>query len=159
MFSTFILFCYILTAYGACNVIAFGDGPFYIFTRLREFAHSISPHFGKLFSCMMCLPANYGWICSLVNWFLIPTRFTPFNMIFYSNENLWWLAALCDGAFTTGVVYLIYILNEYLEKRIDYYETNTFRDETNTTGYDLAENNGEIIEVEDITNKNNLNNE
>ena len=151
MLSAFILFCYIITAYGACNVIAFGEGPFYIFTRLREFAYGISTHFGKLFSCMMCLPANYGWICSLFNWFLIPIPFTPFNMIFHTQENLWWLAALCDGAFTTGIVYLIYIMNEYLEKNIDYYESIIPRDETNTSGYDLAENGDALIEVEDIT--------
>ena len=151
---TFILICYILTAYGACNVIIFGDGPFYIFTRLRDFTYNISPHLGKLFSCMMCLPANYGWICSLVDWFLIPVTFTPFNIIFNNCENLWWLAALCDGAFTSGVVYIIYIINEYLEKRIEYYDNKIIRDETNTTGYDLAENDTNILEVEDITKTN-----
>lgn len=153
MFNTFVLFCYILMAYGACNVIAFSDGPFYIFARLREFAHDINPHFGKLFSCMMCLPANFGWICSIVNWFFIPILFTPFNIVFYGYDNLWWLAALCDGAFTTGIVYLIYIVNEYLEKRIDFYEKNTFRDMSNTEGYDLAEEDDEIITVDDITQK------
>lgn len=150
-FCIFVSVCYILVAYGACNVIAFGDGPFYIFTRLREFANSISSHFGKLFSCMMCLPANFGWICSLFNWFFIPVTFTPFNVIFNGYDNLWWLAALCDGALTTGAVYLIYIINEYLEKRIDYYEQNIYRDETNVDGYDNAENNGKVLLVEDIT--------
>jgi hypothetical protein len=139
-----------LTAYGACNVIAFGDGPFYIFSRLREFANNISSHFGKLFSCMMCLPANFGLICSLFNWFLIPIKFTPFNMIFAGCCDLWWLAALCDGAFTTGIVYLIYIINEYIEKQIDYYEQNTIIDENNIDGYDYAD---EKFEVDDITKK------
>lgn len=146
-----IVFCYILVAYGACNVIAFGDGPFYVFARLREWAYGISEHFAKMFTCMMCLPANFGWICSLFNWFLIPMPFTPFNIIFAGYSNLWALAALCDGAFTTGVVYLIYILNEYLEKRIDYYEQNTYRNETNTEGFDPAEKDGKILLVEDIT--------
>lgn len=100
---------------------------------------------------MMCLPANFGWICSLFNWFFIPVMFTPFNVIFNCCDNLWWLAALCDGALTTGAVYLIYIFNEYLEKRIDYYEQNTYRDETNVDGYDNAENNGKVLLVEDIT--------
>lgn len=154
MLNTFISFCYIFAAYGACNVIAFGDGPFYIFSRLREWAYNISPHFGKLFSCMMCLPANFGWICSIFNWFLVPIAFTPFNIIFNEYENLWWLAALCDGALTTGVVYLIYILNEYLEKRIEYYEQNTYRDETNMAGFDSADNNGKLLIVEDITQEN-----
>lgn len=154
MFNFLVIFCYILVAYGACNVIAFGEGPFYIFSYLREFAYKISNHFGKLFSCMMCLPANFGWICSIVNWFFIPIPFTPFNIIFNNNENLWWLASLCDGAFTTGIVYLLYIINEYLEKRIDYYDQKTIRNEDNTAGFDSYDNGKNII-VDDITlNKN-----
>lgn len=152
-----IIICYILVAYGACNVIAFGDGPFYIFYRIREWAHNISEHFAKVFTCMMCLPANFGWMCSLFNWFLVPVPFTPFNIIFGSYSNLWWLAALCDGALTTGIVYLIYILNEYLEKKIDYYEHNTYRDETNIDGFDSAEKDGKILLVEDITINDNTN--
>lgn len=146
-----IVFCYIFVAYGACNVIAFGDGPFYIFSRLREWAYSVHDNLGKLFSCMMCLPANFGWICSLVNWLWVPVAFTPFNIIFAGYSNLWPLIILCDGAFTTGIVYLIYIVNEYLEKKIDYYEQNTYRDETNVAGFDPAEKDGNILLVEDIT--------
>lgn len=146
-----IVFCYILVAYGACNVIAFGEGPFHVFSRLREWAYGISDHFAKMFTCMMCLPANFGWICSLVNWFFIPVAFTPFNIIFAGFPKLWFLALLCDGAFTTGIVYLIYILNEYLEKKIDYYEQNTYRNENNVIGFDSAEKDGEMLIVEDIT--------
>ena len=113
------ILCYILVAYGACNVIAFGEGPFFIFSRIRYWANSISEHFGKLFSCMMCLPANFGWIFCLVNWFCFPIiSLTPFNIILGGYTSLWWLAALCDGAFTTGVVYLIYIINEYLDSPV-----------------------------------------
>ena len=101
---------------------------------------------------MMCLPANFGWICSIVNWFFIPAPFTPFNIILGAYSSLWWLALLCDGALTTGVVYLIYIINEYLEKKIEFYEQNTYRDETNTSGFDLMEN--KYI-VDDITLKKN----
>ena len=146
-----IVFCYILVAYGACNVIAFGEGPFHVFSRLREWAYGISDHFAKMFTCMMCLPANFGWICSLVNWFFIPVAFTPFNIIFAGFPKLWFLALLCDGAFTTGIVYLIYILNEYLEKKIDYYEQNTYRNENNVIGFDSAEKDGKMLIVEDIT--------
>ena len=151
IFNIFILFCYIMTAYGACNVIAFGDGPFYIFLRLRQFAYEISEQMGKLFSCMMCLPANFGWICSLVNWFFIPVAFTPFNIIFYGYSELWWLAMLCDGAITSGLVYLIYIVNECVEKKIEFYEQKVIRDETNTGGFEPAEKDGKTLLVEDIT--------
>lgn len=153
MSSGLIILCYILAAYGACNVIAFGDGPFYIFSRIREWANNISTHFGKVFSCMMCLPANFGWICSIVNWFFIPIAFTPFNIAFGDNPELWWLAALCDGAFTTGIVYLIFILNEFLEKKIDYYERNTTVEEDDIEGYDEADQ--EKFIVDDITIENN----
>ena len=153
MSSGLIILCYILVAYGACNVIAFGDGPFYIFSRIREWANNISTHFGKVFSCMMCLPANFGWICSIVNWFFIPIAFTPFNIVFGDNSELWWLAALCDGAFTTGIVYLIFILNEFLEKKIDYYERNTIVEEDDIEGYDEADQ--EKFIVDDITIENN----
>lgn len=149
MSNFFIVFCYIIVAYGACNVIAFGDGPFYIFNKLRNIASNINEHFGKLFSCMMCLPANFGWICSLVNWFFIPVAFTPFNIIFAKYENLWWLASLCDGAFTTGVVYLLYILNDLIEKRIEFLEQNIYRTEYNTDGFDVA--NDDMYIVEDIS--------
>lgn len=136
-----LVFCYSIMAYGACNVIAFSEGPFYIFSRLRDWAFGINEHFGKMFKCMICLPANFGWICSLFSWFIVRTPLTPFNLILCST-NLWWLAALCDGAFTTGIVYLIYLLNEYLEKKINYYEQNTYIEETE---------NEDMILVEDIT--------
>lgn len=145
------ILCYIIVAYGACNVIAFGDGPFYIFARIREWAYGISEHFAKMFTCMMCLPANFGWIFSLVNWFLIPVTLTPFNIILCGYPNLWFLALLCDGAFTTGIVYLIYIINEYLEKKIDYYEQNTYRNEDNIDGFDSFQNDERTLLVEDIT--------
>ena len=45
MFYLIIIFCYIITAYGACNVIVFGDGPFYIFSKIREVTYNIHPHY------------------------------------------------------------------------------------------------------------------
>lgn len=157
MILLFILICYVLMAYGACNVIAFSEGPFHIFTRVRNLAFNINEHFGKAFTCMMCLPANFGWICSIINWFLIPIPFTPFNIIFNGMDNMWFLTLLCDGAFTTGIVYLIYIINEYFEKKIDYYENKTIT-EDDIEGYDPAKNDDKFYLVEDIT-KNKIKNE
>jgi hypothetical protein len=123
------IFCYIFVAYGACNVIAFGSGPFRVFERLRAWSSGISEHFGMLFSCMMCLPANFGWIFSLVNWFLIPmVAITPFNIILGGYTSLWWLAALCDGAFTTAVVYLIYVIDDFFEKKNEIMEKELLED-------------------------------
>lgn len=117
MSNWLIILCYIIVAYGACNVIVFGSGPFKIFERIRIGANKIHPHFGQLFNCMMCLPANFGWICSLVNWFFIPMAFTPFNIMFDEIETLWWLAALCDGAFTSGIVWLIHNVETFFENK------------------------------------------
>ena len=110
-----ICLCYFIMAYGACNVIVFGSGPFRIFERLRYWANGVSEHFGMLFSCMMCLPANFGLVISLFDWFIIrQSSFVPFNIIF-DGTNLWWLAALCDGAITTGAVWLIHNFESFFE--------------------------------------------
>ena len=113
-----IVLCYSLMAYGACNVIVYGSGPFKIFERIREWAANINEHFGLLFQCMMCMPTNFGLICSLVNWFFIPVAFTPFNILFAGNPGLWWLAMLCDAAFTSGVVWIIHHVEEWFEKMV-----------------------------------------
>jgi len=113
-----IVLCYSLMAYGACNVIVYGSGPFKIFEYIREWAANINEHFGLLFQCMMCMPTNFGLICSLVNWFFIPIAFTPFNILFAGNPGLWWLAMLCDAAFTSGVVWIIHHVEEWFEKMV-----------------------------------------
>jgi hypothetical protein len=95
-------------------MVAFGSGPFRIFERIRDWSEGISEHFGLLFKCMMCLPANFGWIVSVLNWFLIPVAITPFNIIL-AGTGLWWLAMILDCCFTTGVVWLLYVLDEWLE--------------------------------------------
>lgn len=114
-----IVFAYSFAAYGACNVIVFGSGPFKIFEFIRNLTSSISEHFGSMFQCMMCLPANFGWICSLVNRFLVKgVNFTPFNIIFNNAENSVMniiLLLLCDGAFTSGIVWLIHNVESFFE--------------------------------------------
>lgn len=109
-----IIIAYIFVAFGFCNMVAFGSGPFRIFERIRDWSEGISEHFGLLFKCMMCLPANFGWIVSVLNWFLIPVAITPFNIIL-AGTGLWWLAMILDCCFTTGVVWLLYVLDEWLE--------------------------------------------
>lgn len=111
-----IILLYCIMAYGACNIIVFGSGPFKIFETIRYYAEEINEHFGQLFNCMMCLPANFGLLCSLFNWFLIPIAFTPFNIVF-AGTSLWWLAMLCDGAFTSGIVWLIHTVQEHIENK------------------------------------------
>lgn len=113
-----IVLCYSLMAYGACNVIVYGSGPFKIFEHIREWATNINEHFGLLFQCMMCMPTNFGLACSLINWFFIPVAFTPFNIVFAGDSTLWWLAMLCDAAYTSGAVWLIHHIEEWFEKMV-----------------------------------------
>lgn len=116
MSSCIIILLYCIMAYGVCNIIVFGSGPFRIFEHIRYWADELDEHFGQMFSCMMCLPTNFGILCSLFNWFLIPIAFTPFNILF-AGTSLWWLAMICDGAFTSGVVWLINTIQEYFENK------------------------------------------
>ena len=116
MSNWFLIFCYCIAAYGISNMFVFGSGPFRIFEWIRYITNRIGDHFGTMFTCMMCFPANLGLFCSLINWFFIPVALTPFNIILGAT-NLWWLAALCDCGFTSGVVWLIHHIEEYFESK------------------------------------------
>lgn len=115
MSTGLIIFIYCIAVYGLSNMMAFGSGPFKIFEKIREWSEYISEHFSTLFKCMMCLPANLGWICSLINWFLIPeVAITPFNIILFGT-NLWWVALIGDCCFATGIVWLIHNVESFFE--------------------------------------------
>ena len=118
MSSWLMIFCYCIAVYGMSNIVVFGSGPFKIFEHLRNITSNINEHLGQLFSCMMCFPANLGILLSLINWFLIPIAFTPFNIIFGSAVGLWWLAMIFDAAFTSGIVWLIHYIQEYFENSV-----------------------------------------
>ena len=82
MSNALIIFLYIFTVYGLSNMVVFGSGPFRIFEYIREWSSNISQHFGTLFSCMMCFPANVGLIASIIDWFLLTSvAITPFNIL------------------------------------------------------------------------------
>ena len=115
MSNVLIIFLYTIAVYGFSNMMVFGSGPFKIFERIRDYSYYISPHFSSLFSCMMCLPANLGWIASLINWFFISEiAITPFNILL-CGTNLWWLALIGDCCFTTGIVWLIHNIESFFE--------------------------------------------
>ena len=135
-----IILCYCIASYGLSNMVVFGSGPFRIFEWLRYLTNRISDHFGTMFTCMMCFPANLGLFCSLINWFLIPVALTPFNILLAGHPVLWWLAALCDCAFTSGAVWLIHHIEEY-------FETNS--NDGNTITEDVEQ--PDMITAEDIT--------
>ena len=115
MSNWFVIFLYCIAAYGLSNMMVFGTGPFRVFERIRDMAMSVSDNLGKLFSCMMCFPANVGWIVSLIDWFLIkPMALTPFNILL-AGSNLWWLAMVCDCCFTSGAVWIIHQIESFFE--------------------------------------------
>lgn len=113
-----IIFCYCIVAYGISNIVVFGSGPFKIFEKIRYWSDYLDEHFGQLFSCMMCFPTNLGIVLSILNWFLIPIAFTPFNILLGAVPTLWWLAAILDGAFTSGIVWLIHHVEEWFENQV-----------------------------------------
>lgn len=116
----FIALSYLLCCYGLSNIIVFGEGPFYILEKWRNFTNKIHPNLGKLFSCMMCLPANIGWLMSIFDWVILKNiAFTPFNIIF-AGTNLWWLAMLMDMGITSGFCWLLYVIDDYFEKNSSY---------------------------------------
>lgn len=124
-----ILFLYCIVAYGFSNMMVFGSGPFRIFERIRNLSDRISEHFGSLFKCMMCFPANLGWVLSIIDWFLIKDiAFTPFN-IFLAGTGMWWLALILDCFFTSGIVWLIHNVEIFFENL----SGGTQEDENNDT--------------------------
>lgn len=115
MSNWFILFLYCIAAYGFSNMMVFGSGPFRIFEHIRNITDRISEHFGSLFKCMMCFPANLGWVLSLIDWFLIKSiDFTPFNILL-AGTGLWWLALILDCFFTSGMVWLMHNVESFFE--------------------------------------------
>ena len=100
----------ILVCYGICNIVVYGS----IFENLREKLKLFSPDFwGKLFSCMMCMPFWVGVILSIGSHITGYTQFSPF----FSNglENLY-IAVFLDGCLLSGTTWLIHTFQEYFEE-------------------------------------------
>ena len=113
--SFLYIFIYCIAIYGISNMMVFSSGPFRIFERLRDLSNNISEHFGTLFNCMICLPANIGWIVSLIDWFFIDSvALTPFNIILFGT-NLWWLALIADCCFASGIVWITHNIESFFE--------------------------------------------
>lgn len=135
MTNALIIFIYSIFAYGLANMMVFGSGPFRIFERIRNLTSSISDHFGLLFSCMMCLPANIGLFFSLLDWFVLKNvAIAPFNILL-AGTGLWWLAIIMDCCFTSGIVWFIH-------------HVETFFENLGGGNDDSTNNDDDIIEVE-----------
>ena len=141
MSNGLLIFSYCIVAYVLSNMVVFGSGPFRIFEHIRNISSAIGEHFGQLFSCMMCFPANFGWVMSLIDWFLLPNiAITPFNIIL-AGTGYWWLALLLDCCFTSGMVWFVHHIEEYFEDLA----------EASTKSEIVEERDPDNIEVDDIT--------
>ena len=117
----FIVFCYVIFAYGVTIIFTQGIGPFNVFFRLRLWAKNIGDNFGLLFSCPLCFSTNLGWLFSIFNWFILPINISPFNIIL-NNTNLWWLALIMDACFTGAICKFIYNIDDYIDKSTPIFE-------------------------------------
>lgn len=137
MSSWLILFLYCFFLYGFSNMMVFASGPFKIFEHIRSISSSINEHFGSMFQCMMCFPANLGWVCSIINWLWIPLAITPGNMLFGGIIGAWWAAMLFDCCFSSGIVWFIHHIESFFESIAE-----------GTSSLQQQDENNDIINVE-----------
>ena len=131
MSNWIIVFIYCIMAYGFSNMMVFGSGPFRIFEHVRNISSRISEHFGSLFTCMMCFPANLGWAFSVIDWFLLKNiAITPFNILL-AGTGMWWLALVLDCFFTSGIVWLIHNFESFFENIVGNSESEDNNDVLN----------------------------
>jgi hypothetical protein len=109
-----ISFVYGFMLYGLVLLIVNFSGPFNIMDYFRKFMHWLHPQLGKLIECPYCCSTWIGGFLSLLNYLLIPIKFTPFNIVF-AGTNLWWLIISFDTFFGCAAVWLLHVLDDYLE--------------------------------------------
>ena len=102
-------------SFSIAEIIIYFDGPFDIVDKFRKFAQWISPGFGKMISCFACLSTWIGLIFSAINYWFVPIRFTPFNIIL-GDTHMWWLIIFCDSMFTCGTTWMLHQLEELMER-------------------------------------------
>lgn len=115
------LLSYILFSYGITTMLIYFNGPFDIIEYFRKTMNAIHPKLGELFQCPFCLSTWIGGLFSIINYLWIPIKMTPFNMIL-AGSGLWWLIIPMDSFLTCGTVWLLHVLDEYLENNSKTYE-------------------------------------
>ena len=115
------LLSYILFSYGITTMLIYFNGPFDIIEYFRKTINAIHPKLGELFQCPFCLSLWIGGLFSIINYLWIPIKITPFNMIL-AGSGLWWLIIPMDAFLTCGTVWLLHVLDEYLENNSKTYE-------------------------------------
>lgn len=123
------LFAYIFFAYGITEIMVYGRGPFGICEKIRVWAAGISDGLAQLFGCPMCFSTWVGFGSSLLDALLLKSvAFTPFSVIFMGVSGFWvgLLVVLLDMFFTSGIVWFLSRIEEWLEKPQEVYETDEY---------------------------------
>lgn len=121
MMELVTLLSYILFSYGITTMLIYFNGPFDIIEYFRKTMNAIHPKLGELFQCHFCLSTWIGGLFSIINYLWIPIKITPFNMIL-AGSGLWWFIIPMDSFLTCGTVWLLHVLDEYLENNSKTYE-------------------------------------
>jgi hypothetical protein len=109
------LLVYIICAYNVSFWLVYSEGPFEIFDKFRNFVAKVSPQLRKALDCMNCTPTYIGLLASSINLIFFPTLpMTPFGILLY-NKMWWGIIIVLDTIFTSGAVYLLHTLQEFLE--------------------------------------------
>ena len=124
------IFMYILFAYGISNLLVYGMGPFDLLEWNRKMFKRLFGKLGNMLDCMMCTSANVGWIVSLLNILFISVPITPM-MIMYGTLLPWYVIVFGDLCITSGAVWLVNTLQEYLERSNNYGDGDTERNTDN----------------------------
>lgn len=111
----FKLIVYFLCAFGISEMFVFFDGPFNVIRSIRDNLTRCSVMLGELFGCMFCFSTWVGALLSTLNYFFVPVMFTPFNILF-EEYHKWWLIIPLDMFITCGMVWMLYQLEEMIER-------------------------------------------
>lgn len=112
----FIFIIYCLFVYGISNHIIYAHGPFHIYDKIHEIAKKIHPQIDEAISCFICFPTWVGIICSVLNYFFIPTVALTPCMIILNHLVPWWAIMILDGFVASAIGWLINTVQESLEK-------------------------------------------
>lgn len=104
--------------YGLSNAIIYTDGPLFIFDKFRNIMNKFPSNIGHAYECSICFPFQLGILFSLINLVLLPQYcFIPSYYILH-DTTYWYLMIFLDGAFFSGINWLIHTFQEMCE-RID----------------------------------------
>ena len=110
-------FIYSIALYGLILLLVNFSGPFNIMGIFRVIMGAIHPELGKLLSCPYCTSFWVSGILSALNYFFLPIKITPFNIL-YGNTEYWWLVILFDIFYGSAIVWLLHVLDDFLGTNI-----------------------------------------